>query len=317
MRRNLSAATAAAWLIIVGYVSRPAVAGARCLDDPGDPTQIQDARTAIDAACKCFSYDGQPGKTQGNYSSCARAVVDDRVANALLRAECGGIVKRFSRQSICGRVRSSIPRSGPYIPCVSLTRSGAVRCALRRTLTCIDRGGFPCFSSTHCIDAADTNGDLRLAAPGDTGECTAGSTYTDNGDGTITDDRLGLVWERKGDDDSSQDWYTWAGASTAHVATLNATSFAGHDDWRLPTIAELQTLIRLGPSPAVAPEFDVACVPGCTALTCSCTVASGAYWSATTLADDPALAWEAVGFGYLSTDNKGLNWYVRAVRGGS
>ena len=34
------------------------------------------------------------------------------------------------------------------------------------------------------------------------------------------------------------------------------------------------------------------------------------------LPDDAAMAWGLVGFGFPDTDNKALNWYVRAVRGG-
>jgi Protein of unknown function (DUF1566) len=315
MPRLPSFATA---LIVAAYMSHAGtgIADARCFDDSADADQIRAARTAIDATCRCFAYDGQPGRTQSSYLHCAMGVVGDRVAMTLLRSECTGTVARFYRQSICGRVRPTVPLSGPHVPCVSQSRSGAARCALRRSLPCLDRGGAACFGSTSCIDAADTDGDLHIGL-GDSGGCTPGSTYTDNGDGTITDDQSGLMWERKGDDDGIQDWYTWDGASTAHVATLNAMSFAAHSDWRLPTIAELQTLIRPGSSPAVAPEFDAGCVPGCTPLECSCTVASGAYWSSTTVAGDPVHAWDQVGFGYLDTDHKSLNWYVRAVRGGA
>lgn len=108
--------------------------------------------------------------------------------------------------------------------------------------------------------------------------------------------------------------YTWSTASTVHVAALNATGLGGHSDWRLPTIEELQTLIRPGGSPAVAPQFDVGCVPGCTALTCSCTIGGNAYWSSTLLAGDPTQAWDQVGWGYVDWDDQRLNWSVRAVR---
>ena len=310
MLRGSGLALATALFMVAGS------AAARCFDDPGDADQIRGTRTAVDATCKCFAYDGQPGKTQSGYLACVRGAVSDRAGMALLRSECTGTVLRVYRQSVCGRVRSTVPQTGPHVPCIMRSGSGALRCSIKRALGCIDRGGSACFASTDCLAAADTDGDLRIAAPGDSGYCTPGSTYTENGDGTITDDQSGLVWERKGDDDAIADWHTWDGATTDHVATLNAAGFAGHSDWRLPNIAELQTLIRPGPSPAVAPEFDAGCVPGCTPLTCSCTVPSGAYWSSTTLADDPALAWDQVGFGYLDTDNKSLNWYVRAVRGG-
>src|SRR5438876_4731452 len=72
--------------------------------------------------------------------------------------------------------------------------------------------------------------------------------------------------------------YTWAIAFAQHVATLNGTSFAGHTDWRVPNVKELQNIV-----PAVSPAFNNNCTSGCTVLTCSCTASSG-YWSSTTVA---------------------------------
>ena len=44
----------------------------------------------------------------------------------------------------------------------------------------------------------------------------ASQSFTDNGDGTITDNTTGLMWEKKSDDGTINDWdntYTWCGAS--------------------------------------------------------------------------------------------------------
>ncbi len=78
----------------------------------------------------------------------------------------------------------------------------------------------------------------------------------DNGDGTVTDEANMRVWQQSGSDYSR----TWQSAR-AYVAELNAAAFAGRNDWRLPTIAELMTLLR--PPPKVgdlclAPIFDPA-----------------------------------------------------------
>jgi len=146
--------------------------------------------------------------------------------------------------------------------------------------------------------------------------------YTDNGDGTITDARTGLTWEKMSSFDGSihdgENAYNWLDANVVKVATLNVTAFAGHTDWRLPNQFELLSLLDLGAiTPAVSPPFDTACSPGCDVLTCSCTV-SDYYWSSTTYQDGSALAWY-VDFsnGYAGAESKASLLRVRAVRGGS
>lgn len=58
--------------------------------------------------------------------------------------------------------------------------------------------------------------------------------YTDNGDGTITDNVTGLMWQQ---DPGAKMTYAQA------VAGAESLNLAGHDDWRLPTIKELYSLI--------------------------------------------------------------------------
>ena len=60
-------------------------------------------------------------------------------------------------------------------------------------------------------------------------------SYQDNGDGTVTDLNTGLMWQQTPDSEKS----TFAEA----VAGAAAFDLAGYDDWRLPTIKELYSLI--------------------------------------------------------------------------
>ncbi len=60
------------------------------------------------------------------------------------------------------------------------------------------------------------------------------SSYNDNGDGTITDNRTGLMWQK-----DTEDKMTHAEAVTG-VSIFN---LAGYSDWRLPTIKELYSLM--------------------------------------------------------------------------
>lgn len=62
--------------------------------------------------------------------------------------------------------------------------------------------------------------------------------YTDNGDGTVTDNVTGLMWQQGFADNK----LTYAEAQT-YLNTLNAQNYGGYSDWRLPTIKELYSLI--------------------------------------------------------------------------
>lgn len=145
--------------------------------------------------------------------------------------------------------------------------------------------------------------------------------YTDNGDGTITDEVTGLTWEKLGDDGSvhdRDDVATLADAIGLKIASLNAGGFAGHTDWRLPNRRELESLIDAGAfDPAIRPSFDDACASGCSAAACSCTLPER-YWTSTAYQADPSKGW-VVDFrqGLVLPNALNATAHVRAVRGGS
>ncbi|QTA78732.1 DUF1566 [Desulfonema limicola] len=63
--------------------------------------------------------------------------------------------------------------------------------------------------------------------------------FTDNGDGTITDHTTGLMWEQSGSKDEMAFIKT-----ASYIENLNRSIFAGYNDWRMPTVEELSSLLE-------------------------------------------------------------------------
>ncbi len=112
--------------------------------------------------------------------------------------------------------------------------------------------GFPATGQTTAYTAEKKDGiNGPVAVPGD-GTVRAGAvlSYTDNGDGTITDNNTGLMWEKKGDNGGLHDkdnGYYWSGMGAQEtlwdwlddVNAEGGTGFAGYNDWRIPNAKEL------------------------------------------------------------------------------
>ena len=64
------------------------------------------------------------------------------------------------------------------------------------------------------------------------------NNFSDNGDGTINDLATGLMWEQS----DSQESMNWEKA-LAWVQQKNKENYLGHNDWRLPNVKELQSIV--------------------------------------------------------------------------
>lgn len=68
--------------------------------------------------------------------------------------------------------------------------------------------------------------------------------FTDNGDGTVTDRKLGLMWA-KSDNQGDIDWHE---ALQWIRFTFPNTVPGSYDNWRMPTLAELKSLVTKTPT---------------------------------------------------------------------
>jgi hypothetical protein len=155
----------------------------------------------------------------------------------------------------------------------------------------------------------DTSGSvIPCPLTGQDGEIQAGVAwpeprFTDNSDGTMTDNLTGLMWTKNANLPSG--YKTWQQA----LDYCNNLTLGGYTDWRLPNVNELESLIN-------ANEAESSTWLNAQGL--SNVQANNYYWSSTTCASNPGYAWivymwdGSVGYDYKSSHNH----YVWPVRGG-
>ncbi len=94
----------------------------------------------------------------------------------------------------------------------------------------------------------------------------AGDRFTDNGNGTVTDHKLELMWSKT----DNQGDINWKHAN-AWAKSFRDTIHPKYDNWRLPTLEELQSLFILNPKynenmtdcgfvAKIAPEIKISCI---------------------------------------------------------
>lgn len=81
------------------------------------------------------------------------------------------------------------------------------------------------------------------------GDAYGENSYVDNADGTVTDEATSLMWAQS-DDAVELDWED-------ALAYANSSVLGGYDDWRLPNVKELQSIVDYTKSPSATDEDAV------------------------------------------------------------
>jgi len=198
-----------------------------------------------------------------------------------------------------------------------------------------DDAFFPIAVSKKNFAPAEKTGQTASYATGDDGDLQEGVAwpnprFTDNGNGTVTDNLTGLIWLKNAncisshypgfdnDDTAGDGMVTWQHALD-FVAGINAGIYpkcgAGFTDWRLPNINELHSLVHYGFSDPALP--NTAGTGQWAEGNPFSNVQSDYYWSSTTLADFTSLAWLVdLNNGYVFSALGTYSYHVWCVRSG-
>lgn len=68
--------------------------------------------------------------------------------------------------------------------------------------------------------------------------------FKDNGDGTITDTKINVMWKKTDSFQDNKKWLNWFKGQD-FVEITNLERFAGYEDWRFPTEEEAWSLFDL------------------------------------------------------------------------
>lgn len=265
------------------------------------------------------------GKFGGKWDALERKAADDSV-------DCPGTAERSAASHFMGICMAEVGSAlhGGTLP-LDVTTCNDQLATCKSSLTACN--------ATHALFPA--TGQLTPFHTGSDGETQGGATlsYTDNGDGTISDNVTGLMWEKKDDGSglhSRWNLYPWTdspsetelgSAITGFLAQLNAGSgFAGHTDWRLPNIRELQSIVDY--ENLVDNPFHLSTCSGCNDITapdCSCSTSGisiglalfdGNFASSTTNRSRPSSIFAIQrNTGGVIEIGKARSFMVRAVRG--
>jgi hypothetical protein len=159
----------------------------------------------------------------------------------------------------------------------------------------------------------EKTGQRTSYATGDDGDLQKGVSwpdprFTDNGNGTVTDNMTGLIWLKDANRFGTKSWATaLSECNTLADDGVDLTDGSSAGDWRLPNVKELISLIDYDrynpPLPSGHPFINVQ---------------GDWYGSSTTYAGDTTASWRvSMGNKYVLYSNKQYGYYVWPIRDGN
>jgi len=135
--------------------------------------------------------------------------------------------------------------------------------------------------------------------------------FTDNGDGTVTDNLTGLVWLKNANCYGSLVWDTaLVTAVTLNTGECGLTDGSAEGDWRLANLREMLSLIDFAQYNDSG-TFDPALPVGHPFINAR----ASAYWTSTTYAGDSVTAWGiTMATGQADGASKSVAGYIWPVR---
>jgi hypothetical protein len=188
--------------------------------------------------------------------------------------------------------------------------------------TCYDPDGYnnPPASCNSSIATMSEDGFLMRGVP------VIGSRFTNNGNGTVTDNLSGLIWLRNamctetvgsiGNPNGALNWsdaLKWTHSLASGNCGLSDGSKA--NDWRLPNVKELQSLIDFGQDTA----DGAYALPAGHPFQFLSTFYSNpqGYWASTADFNNITFVWEVdIASGQTGSDPYTINHYIWPVKGG-
>lgn len=199
--------------------------------------------------------------------------------------ECGG-----GAVAACGTGATDCDNEdGSYVCACDTGYSGTGSKACADLDACF---GATCASEFPCVDL--TAPSLDYTCRGQFVDWAVGApTLVDNGDGTVTDSRSGLLWQQTLDAGT----YTWADAQVY----CDGLSLGGTSAWRTPTKAELESIVK---DTTYNPSIHTTFFPG---------TPNVPFWTATSSAAGGGVAW-TVNFGSGTSDKNNMTSTANRVR---